>query len=119
LLRSPITRGALGTLNNCGHGVTPWGTYLACEENFNGYFGTDDPSWTPTELEARYGVSASGFGYDWHVANPRFDVAVNRNELNHFGWVVEVDPFKPNSTPVKRTALGRFKHEGATVTERH
>lgn len=107
----------LGTLNNCAHGVTPWGTYLACEENWNGYFGTDDPTWEPTPEQARYGISAGGFGYRWHEADPRFDLAVNPNELNRFGWVVEIDPFDPASTPVKRTALGRVKHEGATVTE--
>ncbi len=109
----------MGTLNNCAHGVTPWGTYLTCEENWNGYFGTDLTSWTALPAEARYGVSRSGFGYNWHKADPRFDLAVNRNELNRFGWVVEIDPFDPAATPVKRTALGRFKHEGATVTELH
>jgi hypothetical protein len=107
----------LGTLNNCAHGVTPWGTYLACEENWNGYFGTADTSWVATPLEARYGVTKAGFGYNWHLADPRFDLAVDRKEPNRFGWVVEIDPFDPASTPVKRTALGRFKHEGATVTE--
>jgi hypothetical protein len=108
-----------GTLNNCGHGVTPWGTYLAAEENWNGYFGTDQPGWNAgrTPLQLRYGVSATGFGYTWHRADPRFDVAVNPNELNRFGWMVEIDPFDPGSTPVKRTALGRIKHEGAFVTE--
>jgi secreted PhoX family phosphatase len=117
MLRSPITKQPIGTLNNCAMGYTPWGTYLACEENWNGYFGTADPTWVATPLEARYGVTAGGFGYNWHVAEPRFDLAVNRNELNHFGWVVEVDPERPKSTPVKRTALGRIKHEGATVTQ--
>jgi len=116
-LQSSITPQPIGTLNNCAMGFTPWGTYLACEENFNGYFGTADAAWTPSAMEARYGISKTGFGYNWHVAEPRFDVALNGNELNRFGWVVEIDPFKPNSTPVKRTALGRFKHEGATVTE--
>ena len=107
----------MGTLNNCANGYTPWGTYLTCEENWNGYFGTTDAGWTPTPEQARYGVSAGGFGYRWHLADPRFDVAVNPNELHRFGWVVEIDPTDPSSTPVKRTALGRFKHEGATVTE--
>lgn len=107
----------MGTLNNCGSGFTPWNTYLACEENWNGYFGTGDATWSPNELEERYGVSAGGFGYRWHEVDPRFDVAVNGNELNHFGWIVEIDPFDPNSTPVKRTALGRIKHEGATLAE--
>jgi uncharacterized protein len=108
---------AEGTLNNCANGFTPWNTYLACEENWNGYFGTDDPSWTPPAAQARYGVNASGFGYRWHRGDDRFDLAATPNEVNRFGWVVEVDPFDPRSTPVKRTALGRIKHESATVTE--
>jgi len=117
LLQSSVTRSPIGTLNNCAHGVTPWGTYLACEENWNGYFGTDDTSWTASALEARYGVNRVGLGYDWHKAAERFDLAKNRNELNHFGWVVEFDPFDPQSRPVKRSALGRIKHEGATCTQ--
>jgi secreted PhoX family phosphatase len=108
---------ALGTLNNCANGYTPWGTYLTCEENWNGYFGTNTGGWTPTAAQARYGLSSLGFGYSWHDSVPRFDLAATPNEVNRFGWVVEIDPLKPNSTPVKRTALGRFKHEGATVTE--
>jgi uncharacterized protein len=119
LLASSITPQPLGTLNNCAHGHTPWGTYLTCEENWNGYFGTADASWVRSAIEARYGVSAAGFGYGWHIAEPRFDLSVNRNELNRFGWVVEIDPFDRTSTPVKRTALGRIKHEGATVVEDH
>ncbi len=116
LLASSITPSPLGTLNNCGAGTTPWGTYLTCEENFNGYFGTTLASWTATPLEARYGVSKTGFGYNWHVAEPRFDVNVNRNEVNQFGWIVEIDPYNPSAAPVKRTALGRFKHEAAHVS---
>lgn len=117
MLRAELGTPVQGTLNNCAHGYTPWGTYLACEENFNGYFGTAATSWSATPLEARYGITAAGFGYSWHVADPRFDLARNRNEANRYGWVVEIDPSRPNSVPVKRTALGRFKHEGATVTE--
>jgi hypothetical protein len=103
----------LGTLNNCGAGQTPWGTYITCEENFNGYFGTDAPGWTANTLQNRYGVSAAGFGYGWHKGDPRFDLNVNPNEPNRHGWVVEIDPYAPNSKPKKRTALGRFKHENA------
>ena len=106
----------LGTLNNCAHGFTPWGTYLTCEENFNGYFGTTAAQLTAqplSTLEARYGLSAGGFGYRWHEADPRFNFRDNPNEPNRFGWVVEIDPWNPNATPMKRTALGRFKHESA------
>jgi uncharacterized protein len=117
MLQSSVVPRPIGTLNNCAHGVTPWGTYLTCEENWNGYFGTADAAWTPSPLQARYGVTAAGFGYNWHIASPRFDLAQNPNELNRFGWVVEFDPFERHSTPVKRTALGRIKHEGATCTE--
>ena len=117
LLQSTVTPTPLGTLNNCSNGYTPWGTYLACEENWNGYFGTTDASWTASPLEQRYGVTAAGAGYNWHIAEARFDLAQNRNEVNHFGWVVEIDPWDPLSTPVKRSALGRVKHEGATCTE--
>lgn len=108
---------AYGTINNCAHGITPWGTYLTCEENWNGNFGaTAALPGTATEagkLYNRYGVVAGGFGYQWHTTDPRFDLAVNPNETNLFGWVVEIDPYDPRSLPVKRTALGRIKHESA------
>jgi len=119
LLVNPANNPVLGTLNNCANGYTPWGTYLTCEENFNGYFGATSSSWRASTSQARYGVTATGFGYDWHKYDPRFDLsdAAYANEINRFGWVVEVDPNKPGSTPVKRTALGRVKHEGADVVE--
>jgi secreted PhoX family phosphatase len=105
----------LGTLNNCAMGYTPWGSYLACEENFNGYFRLGTNPATP--LETRYGISAAGFGYLWHTTDDRFDTTKVPNEANRFGWVTEIYPYLPHSTPVKRTALGRFKHEGAWVQE--
>ena len=117
---------ALGTLNNCAMGYTPWGTYLACEENFNGYFKRDTGSATATpprpdprsKFERRYGISPFGVpGTLYHTTHPRFNADLEPNEPNRFGWVVEIDPFKPSSTPVKRTALGRLKHEGAWVQE--
>jgi len=103
-----------GTLGNCAMGVTPWGTYLSCEENFNGYFNGLE---TPTPDQKRYGIREKGAGYRWHEYDSRFDVATEPNEANRFGWVVEIDPRAPFKPPVKRTALGRFKHEGATVTQ--
>ncbi len=112
----PTGTQVLGTLNNCAHGYTPWGTYLTCEENFNGYFGTTAAKLAATplsNLERRYGVSGGGFGYRWHEQDSRFDIRDNPNEPNRFGWVVEIDPWNPNSLPVKRSALGRFKHESA------
>lgn len=110
----PSGSAVLGTLNNCAHGYTPWGTYLTCEENWNGYFGSVT-TLDATNDEKRYGVNAAGFGYRWHEVDTRFDVNLNRNEPNRFGWVVEIDPFSKNSRPVKRTALGRFKHESSQV----
>lgn len=110
----PSGRRVLGTLNNCAMGFTPWGTYLTCEENFNGYFRKTGDR---TPMEIRYGITEGGFGYLWHTTDDRFDVNKEPNEPNRFGWVVEIDPFNPKSTPIKRTALGRFKHEGAWVQE--
>ncbi len=105
---------ALGTFNNCANGRTPWGTYLTCEENFNGYFGSVE-SLPDTAAFKRYGISAKGAGINWHPFDERFDLGKNPNEPNRFGWVVEIDPMDPTSTPIKRTALGRVKHENAEV----
>jgi secreted PhoX family phosphatase len=111
----------IGTLNNCAGGITPWGTYLMAEENFHGYFWTDDldedgePVMDSGNPEAtsygRYGVP--GRWYAWGRFHDRFNTDKEPNEPNKFGWIVEVDPLDPESTPVKHTALGRFRHEGA------
>lgn len=106
---------SLGTWNNCGNGMTPWGTYLACEENFNGYFSAADENHEVSPELKRYGVSASDWGYGWAKVDERFDVSKHPNEPNRAGYVVEIDPTDPSSTPKKRTALGRFKHENAEV----
>lgn len=116
----PTGTRSLGTMNNCGSGKTPWGTYLTCEENFNGYFGSREPTAdnTPALVAAgyqRYGINAEGWGYDYHKWDPRFDTAINPHEPHRVGWVVEIDPTDPQSTPVKHTGLGRFKHENAEV----
>ncbi|WP_372882327.1 PhoX family phosphatase [Psychromonas sp.] len=110
----PTGTKVLGTINNCANGQTPWGTYLTCEENFDGMFGSDKAVTLNDDFK-RYGITADGSGYNWHKHDPRFDLAVNPNEANRFGWVVEIDPKNPTSTPVKRTALGRFKHENAAL----
>ena len=119
LLKNAAGNPVQGTLNNCANGYTPWGTYLTCEENFNGYFGSTSSTWKASAEQARYGFTAAGFGYDWHKFDARFDLANANyaNEMNRFGWVVEVDPNDPKSKPAKRTALGRVKHEGAEVVE--
>ncbi|MCX5414058.1 PhoX family phosphatase [Streptomyces sp. NBC_00059] len=109
--------GTRGVLACGGHGVTPWGTCLAAEENVNAVFGTAERGWNRSETQVRYGLSATGFGHPWHRDDPRFDLASSEARPDGFGWVVEVDPHDPSSVPVKRTALGRFMHGGATVTE--
>ena len=125
-----------GTLNNCANGTTPWGTYLTCEENWAGYFrriaATDNPNRSAKEITSfnRYGVSSTGREL-WATVTPdtpdslygRWNAQVVgasatddfRNGANTYGWVVEIDPFNPASTPKKRTALGRFGHEGACL----
>ncbi len=109
----PAGTTVLGTVNNCANGYTPWGTYLTCEENWNGYFVNRG---TIPANQSRYGITAAGSGYRWHEFDEPWDEATHPNEQNRFGWVVEIDPFDPRHTPVKRTALGRIKHEGAWPT---
>ncbi|SET95303.1 PhoX family protein [Paracoccus homiensis] len=108
----PSGKAALGTINNCAGGVTPWGTYIMAEENFHGYFIGELPA---DHAEARNyeRVGVPGANYDWGKYHDRFDISKEPNEPNRFGWIVEVDVNDPTSTPKKRTALGRFKHEGA------
>jgi secreted PhoX family phosphatase len=126
---SPDGTRTRGTLNNCAHGVTPWNTYMTAEENWAAYFRNGDKADNKPNLpreQSRYGVSTSRTRYGWELAAGaadeylRFDASRKgasatedyRNEPNTFGWMVEIDPFQPGSVPVKRTALGRFAHEG-------
>ena len=107
----PEGRTVLGMVNNCSGGVTPWGTWLSCEENFNGYFWGKAESQPDAAKLKRYGAPSNQ--YVWGKYFDRFDIAKEPNEINRFGWIVEIDPFDPAATPKKRTALGRVKHEGS------
>jgi secreted PhoX family phosphatase len=108
----PSGRRVFGTLNNCAGGVTPWGTYIMAEENFHGYFSGALPEGHAEAANyKRLGLPEGA--YEWAQHYDRFDVSKEPNEPNRFGYIVEVDVTDPNSVPKKRTALGRFKHEGA------
>ena len=107
----PTGARVIGTLNNCAGGITPWGTYLMAEENFHYYFLGNIDGHPEQANFRRYGIP--GKGYPWGKFHARFDINAEPNEANRFGWIVEVDPLNPAAMPVKRTALGRCKHEGA------
>ncbi|MGO2004418.1 PhoX family protein [Arthrobacter rhombi] len=102
-----------GTLGNCSGGTTPWGTVLSGEENFNGFFRTQGTS----PEDRRYGLENKATSMGWEQEDARFDARAERfaNEPNRFGYIVEIDPENPDSTPRKHTSMGRFKHEGANV----
>ncbi|MEQ9519344.1 MAG: PhoX family phosphatase [Parvibaculum sp.] len=108
--RDPEGRNVIGTFNNCAGGMTPWGTYLMAEENIHGYFMGEVDGHAEERNFKRMGIPSTF--YPWGLYDERFHINKEPNEANRFGWVVEVDPFDPASKPVKRTALGRFKHEG-------
>ncbi|MBA2529860.1 MAG: PhoX family phosphatase [Euzebyales bacterium] len=122
LLRTTADPGGsrvIGTLNNCSGGKTPWGTVLSGEENFHHYFANADALTTGDPRKAihrRYGITGGATIKGFEQVDDRFDIATEPNEAFRFGWVVEVDPYDPESVPVKRTALGRLKHEGATIS---
>ncbi len=100
-----------GTINNCGSGLTPWGTVLVGEENINFYF---DGGTAPDADQRRYGLQPTGF-FRWGEHDARFDARRHPNEFHRHGWIVELNPLDPTAAPIKRTALGRAMHEGAWV----
>ncbi len=125
---------ARGTLNNCGTGKTPWGTFVSGEENWFGYFfrdaQDDNRRKKDKQVQAlnRYGRkagAASRHGWETGGSDDRFVRWNNgalaasakddyRNEMNTFGYVVELDPYDRQQALRKRTALGRMGHENAT-----
>lgn len=107
----PEGRHVRGMLNNCAGGVTPWGTWLSCEENINYYFSGSRDGLADAEALKRFGIPGNAAA--WAKYHDRFDLRKEPHEPNRFGWVVEIDPFDPTAAPKKRTALGRMKHEGA------
>jgi secreted PhoX family phosphatase len=113
----PTGRRVAGTMANCSGGVTPWGTVLSGEENFQTYFGAPAGTANPADATrlARYGIELKPSEMLWETFDPRFDLAATPNEVNRFGYIVELNPWDPNSTPVKHTALGRFRHEAANI----
>ncbi len=115
----PTGTTALGTFANCSAGKTPWGTYLTAEENVDDYFAgartalaTGDAAFT--EAMRRFPHREHSI-YGWDVQDARFDMRRHPHEPLRFGWMVEIDPMDPAATPRKRTALGRFQHEGANT----
>lgn len=114
----PTGKLILGTLNNCAGGKTPWGTVLTAEENFHQYFanrnGLPNSDYRKA-IHARYGMPSGTSERVWERYYDRFDIAKEPNEGFRHGWIVEFDPYDPASVPVKRTALGRFRHEAATI----
>lgn len=110
----PTGTRVLGTLGNCAGGFTPWGTVLSGEENFDGYFHGPEQN---DRAQERIGYSNEPTARGWEQHHRRFDLRDPDyvNEGNRFGWIVEIDPEDPTSTPVKHTMLGRFKHEAGTA----
>ena len=115
----PTGRTVAGTIANCSGGVTPWGTVLSGEENFQSYFGAAEGAPKPNPVDAdrfdRYGLALEPSELLWETFDPRFDLTKSANEPNRFGYIVELNPWDPSSTPVKHTAMGRFRHEAANI----
>ena len=135
---SPDATRARGTLNNCGTGKTPWGTFVSGEENWFGYFhrdakdderrGKKDKQVAALDRYGRKAGAASRHGWESAGADDKFvrwnngALAVNakadyRNEMNTFGYVVEMDAYDGSQPVRKRTGLGRFAHESVSFAK--
>ena len=88
----------IGTLANCSGGITPWNTFLTCEENYDGYYGD-------TEYDENNNTTKTSSHYGW---DNFYDYPPE-----HYGWVVEIDP--KGGMAKKHIALGRFAHECCTL----
>jgi secreted PhoX family phosphatase len=115
----PTGTRSFGTFNNCAGGTTPWGTMLTAEENVQNYFTGDAGKGPEAAARKRYAITGKGRYADWGRYFDRFNLDKEPNEHNRFGWIVEIDPYDPSHTSVKRTALGRAAHECATHAISH
>lgn len=115
---------ACGTLANCAGGQTPWGTFLTSEENFQSYFrvaSEPTPALAAARNDERLAADAADFGYRLGDARPGlprpapYDLSANPTGPALYGWVVEIDPYDPTSTPRKLTSIGRKKGENAST----
>jgi secreted PhoX family phosphatase len=112
----PTGKIVFGTISNCNGGITPWGTMLSGEEGAMDVFAGDYKTLPNQDLVERQGWDEKDNDlYSVSRLEPRFKFEEEPNEWMKFDWVVEIDPFDPTAKPVKRTALGRFTHEGAQV----
>lgn len=124
-----------GTLNNCGTGKTPWGSFVSGEENWAGYFTRaasddavrgNDKSVVSLKRYGRNQGAASRHGWETGGADDKYRRWNNgksgssvtgsddyRNEMNGMGYIIEADPYQSTRVAKKRTALGRYAHESA------
>ena len=106
-MRMKNKKEVIGTLANCSGGVTPWNTVLTCEENYQYYYGQRTPEEGVEGISTDDEVNSDA---TW-LNDPK-----NVQPPEHYGWVVEVDPFDRKSRPRKHTWLGRVRHENVALT---
>ncbi|MEM7401303.1 MAG: PhoX family phosphatase [Pseudomonadota bacterium] len=113
---SPRGEACLGTFGNCAGCVTPWGTILTAEENFQFYFSGNANKTPEYKNYKRLGLLGTKTALSlWGKYHEQWNLDHHPQAAMHAGWIVEIDPFDSNFVPIKRTALGRCKHEGCDV----